>query len=70
MHIARHERDAKVLPLGNVLEPQDESVALLLVVGRARVICQVVLELGLAVQIVSSNSSQLRLLWNGPRGVG
>ena len=50
MHVARHERDAEVLPLGNVLEPQDESVALLLVVGRARVVCQVVLEFGLAVR--------------------
>lgn len=66
MHVARHERDAEVLPLGNVLEPQDEGVALLLVVGRARVVCQVVLEFGLSVQIIKVISCE-RYGMNGGR---
>jgi hypothetical protein len=57
VHVARHERDAEVLPLGNVLEPQDESVALLLVIRSARVVCQVVLELGLAVPGIPTEKS-------------
>lgn len=47
VHVSRHERDPHVFALRQVLEAQDEGVPFLLVIRGARVVREVVLELGL-----------------------